>query len=271
MAAGRRARTLVIGVLLALCLVLAGPAGAASREVELRGVEFAPPELTINLDDTVVWKHKGGAPHSVTADDGSFDSHPNCTLGGLVGCMNEGNDPYAFTFTKESKPLEGKDLSKDVLIPYHCKIHGEKGGNGMAGVIKVRASASPPPPPAPVTTQPEAPSSTTVTTKPKPASVTTTTRPLTTSSTVVRSTTTLAETTTTLTPNEPPVFDPGSDDGGEGASGSNTGASGAAGGVTDGNKGGDDTGAVAVIVALLLAVSAGGGYLLWRLRPHRGT
>jgi hypothetical protein len=35
------------------------------------------------------------------------------------------------------------------------------------------------------------------------------------------------------------------------------------------SKGGSDSGTIALIVALLLAVSAGGGYLLWRLRPGR--
>jgi hypothetical protein len=36
-----------------------------------------------------------------------------------------------------------------------------------------------------------------------------------------------------------------------------------------GSKEGNDSGTVALIVGLLLAVSAGGGFLLWRLRPGR--
>jgi hypothetical protein len=35
------------------------------------------------------------------------------------------------------------------------------------------------------------------------------------------------------------------------------------------SKDGNDSGTVALIVGLLLAVSAGGGFLLWRLRPGR--
>jgi hypothetical protein len=43
-------------------------------------------------------------------------------------------------------------------------------------------------------------------------------------------------------------------------------ATGQSGGSSD--DGGDST-TVALIVGLLLAVSAGGGYMLWRLRPGR--
>ena len=35
---------------------------------------YAPPTITIHVGDTVIWTNQGSLQHSVTADDGSFDS-----------------------------------------------------------------------------------------------------------------------------------------------------------------------------------------------------
>ncbi len=212
------------------------PAGAAETTVVLKDVKFNPAGVTIATGDTVVWKNEDTASHSVTFDDGSFDSHPQCVQGllGPVNCMDPG-ETVQHTF---DKPGQHK---------YKCKLHAAMTGNVL---VKEAAAVTT------ATTTPTTQAPTTVTT----IATTTTTRPLATSSTRPSTTTSTVpeETTSTLTPNESPAFDPGDGDGDDesGAPASSDGG------------GGGGSGTVALIVAVLLAVAGGGGVLLWRLRPR---
>jgi len=67
---------------------------------------------------TVVWTHKGQKPHTVTADDGSFDS----------GKLENGAS-FKQTFGTVG------------TFPYFCQFHGGKGSEGMAGAIVVTAQS----------------------------------------------------------------------------------------------------------------------------------
>ena len=89
---------------------------SASQEVAVEVVDsaFEPEELTIDPGTTVVWAQTGSLPHTVTADDGTFDS----------GDMAAG-DTFSFTFQEEG------------TYPYYCEYHGGEGGQGMSGVIIV--------------------------------------------------------------------------------------------------------------------------------------
>jgi len=74
---------------LAACLALAAawpalaarasaPAGAASvpaRSVVIENMQFAPATLQVRRGERVVWTNRDLVPHTVTARDGSFDSH----------------------------------------------------------------------------------------------------------------------------------------------------------------------------------------------------
>lgn len=236
---------LALGLTALTAAAVAAPAGAASKTVEMRGQSFNPPTVQIFVNDSVVWEHNGGGAHTVTADDGSFQSSPDCTvtLGIASGCMNQGS---SYTHPFESAGT----------FPYHCKVHGASGGQGMSGVVVVKTKAGTPSttaPPKSITTTTR-PGTVTTTTR---AGVTTTSRPLSTSSTVIRSTTTTAgEEMVDVLPNDPPAFDPEGGDGGAAPAAKGS-----------GKKGNSDT--VPVIVALLLAVASAGGVLLWRLRPGR--
>ncbi len=75
---------------------------------------FSPGELTVSPGTTVIWTNSGDLPHTVTADDGSFDS----------GTLQYANR-FEHTFNEPG------------TYPYHCNIHGGTGGAGMAGVIIV--------------------------------------------------------------------------------------------------------------------------------------
>ncbi len=98
----------------------------AEHEVMVDNYDFMPERLTINVGDTVVWV--AYAPdHTVSADDGSFDSIPiedSIPVGGS----------FKHTFTTPG------------TYSYYCAAHGGSGGTGMAGVIVVRASTLNQPP-----------------------------------------------------------------------------------------------------------------------------
>lgn len=98
-----------------------------------------PPPLTINAQDfefnplnpavpvgvSIVWTNVGEKRHSITADDGSFDS----------GLLDPGQT-FTLTFTEPGD------------YAYYCVLHGEVGGRFMSGVISVVA-ATPTATPAP--------------------------------------------------------------------------------------------------------------------------
>ncbi|MGH9178347.1 MAG: cupredoxin domain-containing protein [Acidimicrobiales bacterium] len=158
--------------LLALVAVLAlahvGPAMAATVNVTVADNVFEPQAASAVAGDSVVWAQPGSRVHTVTADDGSFDS---------------GNLAAGQTFSRT--------FNTPGTIRYYCKIHGAPGGIGMSGVITVTAAQ--------VTTTTAATTTTTA------ATTTTTAGTTTTTTTVPATTTTVAAaadsaTTTTAPP-----------------------------------------------------------------------
>lgn len=115
-------RYLLAATWLAAALVGWGPgyaslAGAEPLEHQVTIGEggFTPREETVRQGDTVVWTHADpGDFHSVTADEGWFDSHPGCSKDATDRCMEEG-DRYSVHFLSAGR------------FPYHCKVHGESG------------------------------------------------------------------------------------------------------------------------------------------------
>lgn len=112
-----------VGVVIAVVMVPAGWAVAEDQSVDVRDNSFAPATVTITAGDTVTWTQSGANPHSVTADDGSFDSSPDCP----PACMGPGAE-FAHTFEDPGE------------FGYYCKIHGSP-GQGMAGTVIVNAAA----------------------------------------------------------------------------------------------------------------------------------
>lgn len=102
----------------ALALCSGVPATAFAQDgassVSVQDELFAPPRAEILAGDTLTWTHDGAEQHTITADDGSFDS----------GIINPG-DTFAFTFGVSGS------------FPYYCQIHGAPGGIGMAGTVLV--------------------------------------------------------------------------------------------------------------------------------------
>jgi plastocyanin len=67
---------------------------------------FDPPDAAIEPGSTITWTNNGAVPHTVTADDGSFDS----------GVLNPG-DSYTVAFDGQG------------TITYFCAIHPEMRGS----------------------------------------------------------------------------------------------------------------------------------------------
>lgn len=243
-----------VGVLAAAAALggVISPAGAATETVKLEGLAFKPREMTIDAGDTVRWEYVSGGNHTVTFDDGSYDSNPNCVATLQINCFKQGDEPKRRTFEAPG------------TFPYYCRVHGGPNGQGMAGVVEVKGTSDSSTTSAtatPVTAGGSGAS--TSTTETTVESTTTTTRELATSSTVILSTTTTVPeaSTATFAPAEAPLLDP--EDIPE-VGDTETEAAGQAG--DDGDGGGS---VVPAIVGLLLAVAGGGGALLWRLRPGR--
>jgi len=86
---------------------------------------FDPSRISISRGAEVVWKQTGGLPHSVTASDESFDSHPDCSPISVDDCTAEG-DTFSFTFEEAGS------------YDYYCRVHGLPNGTGMSGTVVVQ-------------------------------------------------------------------------------------------------------------------------------------
>ncbi|MDQ6674922.1 MAG: plastocyanin/azurin family copper-binding protein [Chloroflexota bacterium] len=105
--------------MLAALTLLGGPPTATSAAqdsltVTVVNIAFDPQILTISAGSTVTWVSRDPVQHTVTADDGSFDS-------GLFGR----DDVFSLTFDNPGR------------YTYYCVPHGSPNGIGMAGVIFV--------------------------------------------------------------------------------------------------------------------------------------
>lgn len=111
----------------ALLLTAVSSAAQEVAEVAVVDIGYEPTEATVDAGGTVTWTQTGSLPHTVTADDGSFDSHPDCSGG--TSCMAMG-DTFVQTFEEPGEH------------PYYCRIHGGPGGVGMSGVVVVTAAGT---------------------------------------------------------------------------------------------------------------------------------
>jgi plastocyanin len=115
-------RLLLLVALLVLALVVFLPAAVAqdggvqavpvqdARSVDIGDNFFDPPDVAVEPGSTITWTNNGALPHTVTADDGSFDS----------GRLNPG-DSYTVAFGGQG------------TVTYHCTIHPEMRGSVTVG------------------------------------------------------------------------------------------------------------------------------------------
>ena len=128
--ARRRRLALAAGLLLvAAAAASAGVASAAEFKVAIIGKAFRPDTITINAGDTVTWTVEGaiGEPHSVTAEDQSFDSG----IGeGGNSILEDNGQTFEHTFNEPGE------------FAYFCTIHPTT----MTGTVVVVAEGASAPP-----------------------------------------------------------------------------------------------------------------------------
>jgi hypothetical protein len=100
----------------ALCISVVIPPGAPG----LGSAAFGPNPLNVGLGTTVIWVNQDSVAHTVTSDDGSFES----------GTLTPGQ-AFSHTFNVAG------------TFTYYCSIHGRASMNGSVAVSTVPASGSP--------------------------------------------------------------------------------------------------------------------------------
>jgi plastocyanin len=116
-------RLLLLAALSVLALVVFVPTAVAQEDGGVEAVPvqdarsvgigdnfFDPPDVAVEPGSTITWTNNGAMPHTVTADDGSFDS----------GVLNPG-DSYTVAFDGQG------------TVTYHCTIHPEMRGSVTVG------------------------------------------------------------------------------------------------------------------------------------------
>ena len=72
---------------------------AADHAVEIKGMKFNPAALTVAVGDTVTFTNADGAPHTGTAENGSFDTgRLNKGQSATVTILAAGEVAYKCTF-----------------------------------------------------------------------------------------------------------------------------------------------------------------------------
>ena len=113
-----RRAALALALLLALGLALAPSAALAqtANAVTISDFQFTPASLTVPVGTKVTWTNNGPSNHTVTANQGAFDS----------GALAKGQS-FSFTFASAG------------TFAYHCSIHPF-----MTGSITVSGAAAAP-------------------------------------------------------------------------------------------------------------------------------
>ena len=102
-------RSVLIGLSSLAALAALSARAATDHAITIKGMKFNPADLTVAVGDTVTFTNADSAPHTATADDGSFDT----------GKLGKGQGA-ALTFAGKGD------------FAYHCNIH-----RSMKGVIHV--------------------------------------------------------------------------------------------------------------------------------------
>jgi plastocyanin len=165
---GGRLVTLALTATAGLALLPGTPSRAATTDATISGFRFSPDPLPVPIGATVKWTNDDGTTHTVTADDGSFDSGDISPRG-----------TFTQTFAGPAR-----------TITYHCNIH-----SSMHGTLQIGGGTTPTTA-APTTTTTATPATTTT----APPTTTTTVRATSTTTAPLPTTAPAAKATTTTRP-----------------------------------------------------------------------
>jgi plastocyanin len=111
--AGHMRRSLLLVLLFALCTVSTASA-QSDGSIRMNEDSFDQTAIHVAAGSPVTWANSSAFVHTVTADDGTFDSS-DVTAGST----------FQMIFTAPG------------TYPYYCQYHGGPGGSGMSGLIVV--------------------------------------------------------------------------------------------------------------------------------------
>jgi plastocyanin len=106
-------RLIYLAALALVAMVVMAPSATAqgmTTPVSIQDFFFSPANVSVQAGSTVTWVNEGNVPHTVTSDDGQFDS----------GVLMPG-DSYTVVF-------KGRGT-----ITYHCAIHPSMTGSVTVG------------------------------------------------------------------------------------------------------------------------------------------
>jgi plastocyanin len=115
-------RKLFLALAAVTTLAVAGPAGAATKTINIYGSTFSPKSTTITEGDTVTWVNKDNSNHQILADKGQF-----------VSPILRPNQTYSFTFN-----AAGTYAYKDEL---NTKLTGTISVKGLPPTLTLAASS----------------------------------------------------------------------------------------------------------------------------------
>ena len=120
----------VLGLLATLSLSANTAFGQATHNVTLSGFEFTPPDIIVEVGDTVSWEWVNGTHNVVsgTVDAGAGTSDGNFTSGLPIGVLGTTYDLVVDQAFLDANPMPGD------VYPYYCDPHA---GFGMVGSITV--------------------------------------------------------------------------------------------------------------------------------------
>ncbi len=104
----RTVAVIAVAVLISISIQPATATDTAPREhvVEIRNLEFTPKELSVAPGDTITWINYDFIPHTVTADDESWDSGLIKTEGKWQTVVTE--NMYETYFCRYHPNMKGK-------------------------------------------------------------------------------------------------------------------------------------------------------------------
>jgi plastocyanin len=115
-------RKLILALAAVTALAIAGPAGAATKGINIYSTGFSPKSVTITEGDTVIWTNRDSANHQILADKGQF-----------VSAILRKNQSFSYTFK-----AAGTYTYKDEL---HPKLAGTITVKGLPPSLTLAASA----------------------------------------------------------------------------------------------------------------------------------
>jgi plastocyanin len=115
-------RKLILAFAAVAALAVAGPAGAATKTINIYGTTFSPKTATITEGDTVTWVNRDNDRHQILADKGQFAS-----------AILKPKQTFSFTFRAAGTYTYADEL--------HPKIKGTITVKGLPPTLTLAASA----------------------------------------------------------------------------------------------------------------------------------